>query len=94
MNEKIFNVIGALAAVVAGAAAQRVLEKVWGAVVGDKPADLDDPDTGIGEALLWALLSGVVVTVVRQLATREVKRYYVESLTPEQRAEHRAKLDA
>lgn len=94
MNEKVFNVVGALAAVAVGTAAQRVLEKVWQGVVGDKPADLDDPETGLSEALLWALLSGVIVTVVRQLTTRNIKKYYVQSLTPAQRAEHRAKLGA
>ena len=80
MDEKsqpgLAKLAGALAAAVAGAAAQKVLVAGWKAARGHKPPTAEDPDAGIGlgEVLVAAALTGAAVAVVKVLATRSATR--------------------
>lgn len=86
MNEKTFNLIGTLVALAAGAVAQKAVSALWRGVIGEPPEDPDDPNTNLGEALGWAVASGAFVAIVKIMTSRQVRKYYLASTTPLQRA--------
>lgn len=75
-----WKVIGSGSAVLAAAAAERVLHLGWQAATGRKPPTVpEDPETQWREAVAWAVLSGAVIGVARLLATRRAAAYYARS---------------
>ncbi len=75
-----WKVYGTLAAVGAGIVARKAIQGVWTAGTGKKPpANPEDPDTGMGEALGWAIVSGAVVGIARMLAGRKAAERWRKS---------------
>ncbi len=68
------QIVGAVAAMVAGYAARKVLTFAWTQATGkEPPADPEQPesaDVGLGEAVGWAVVTGVGMQVARVLAVR------------------------
>jgi hypothetical protein len=73
----LWRVLATVATVAAGAVAQRVLSTAWRAVTGEKPPGLpESPETRLVDAIVYSLLAGAVLNVVRVMATRQAARYY------------------
>lgn len=75
-----WEMIGTGAAAVAAVTARRTLTAGWEKGTGTKPpANPADPTTEWRQAVLWAVLTGAVIGLVRMLATRQAavlaKRY-------------------
>jgi hypothetical protein len=65
------KVLGAAAAFGAAFAARKIITIVWKQVTGkEPPSDPHDPRVGIGEALGWAVITGVGIETARLLAVR------------------------
>lgn len=66
-----WKVIGVTAGVFAAKASRSVAEKVWSKTKGgDPPRNPANRETGWGEALGWAVATGVAAGVARLIATR------------------------
>ena len=75
----LWRVLATLATVAAGAVAQRALATAWRAVTGEKPPGLpESPETRLAEAVVYSMLAGAVLNVVRVVATRQAARYYAQ----------------
>ncbi len=80
MSDRAYKMVGAAAAVGAAAVARQVTTHGWRAIMAtDPPANPEDPDTELWEAVAWAVASGALIAVARMLATRRWTRYYVRS---------------
>lgn len=67
--------LGAVAAFAAAFAARKVIAFAWTRVTGkEPPSDPHDPQVGIGEALSWAVVTGVAIETARLLAVRAATR--------------------
>ena len=72
--------LGAGLAIAAGVAAKQVATQGWKLVMNDDPpANPEDPDTELWEAVLWACASGAVIALARMLASRQWTQYYTKS---------------
>lgn len=79
-ESKIWGAFSLVGALLAASVARKGLTASWRAATGkEPPADPADPEVALGEALLWAALSGTLVAVVRMLATRRAADYYARS---------------
>lgn len=79
-DSKVFTVLSLAAALGAAALARKGLNSSWRAATGKNPPENPaDPDVDIGEALLWAAVSGTLVAIVRMLASRRAASYYAKS---------------
>ncbi|WP_088283581.1 DUF4235 domain-containing protein [Kineosporia sp. A_224] len=80
MGALAWKVLGTGSAVLAASLAQKGLEATWRMATGTPPPTIpEDPDTDWGEAVAWAVASGVVIGVARLLATRRAANYYRRS---------------
>jgi len=71
-----WKIVSAGAGLVAGLAANKIVSTGWKAVTGhDTPAE-DDFEIGIGELVLFAVVSGAVTQLVRQLVMRKAHSWY------------------
>lgn len=75
MNQRIeettWKVLGTGGAILAGMMARKILVAAWTkARKADPPSNPAAPDTSWGEALAWAIASGIVVAIGRLLAER------------------------
>ena len=69
------KIAGGIAAFAAAFAARKIIAFAWTRATGkEPPAHPEDPDVGLKEALGWAVVTGVVMEVVRLLATRAATR--------------------
>jgi hypothetical protein len=75
------RVIGGLAAMAAAFVMRKLITAVWTRTTGkEPPTHPEDPQVALGEALGWAILTGVGVEAARLLATRAAaKRTHHES---------------
>ena len=79
-SSKIWSAFSLGSALLAAAAAQKVLTTSWRAATGkNPPANPADPDVDLWEAVLWAAVSGTIVGLARMLATRRAASYYTRS---------------
>ena len=79
-NSKFFSAFSLAAAVGAAAVAKKALNTTWRATTGkNPPANPADPDVRMGEAVMWAALSGTLIGVARMLAARRAAGYYAKS---------------
>ena len=79
-SSKLYSVFSLVAALGAAAVAKKLLDSSWRATTGkNPPANPADPDVSIGEAVLWATVSGTMVGVARMLAARRAAHYYAKS---------------
>ena len=70
-EEQIWNGLAGIAAVGAAAASKPVVERVWRLLTGrEAPGDPAHQDVTWGEAIMWALLTGALLGLIRLLAQR------------------------
>ena len=76
MAGKAQNVVGLVSMLAATAATKKVLDRVWRVGSGGKtpPNDPADPDVQLREAVVWSILSGVAVSLVRLGMARRFAR--------------------
>jgi hypothetical protein len=69
------KVLGMLAGTGATFATRKLITVAWTRATGKKPPlHPEDPQVGLGEALTWAILTGVSVQAARLLVTRALAR--------------------
>ncbi|MBD3925867.1 DUF4235 domain-containing protein [Nocardioides cavernae] len=79
-SSKFYSAFSLVAALGAAAVAKKGLNSSWRAATGkNPPANPADPDVSIGEAVMWAAVSGTLIGVARMLATRRAAHYYAKS---------------
>jgi uncharacterized protein DUF4235 len=67
--------LGTVAAFAAAFGARKLITAAWKRVTGkEPPSDPHDPQVGIGEALSWAVITGVGIETARLLAVRAATR--------------------
>ena len=72
------------ALLVSGLVARKVLDVGWKAVTGhEPPQDPDDPGVKMWEVVIFAAVSGALVGLTRQLATRSAAKWYGGSAAKE-----------
>jgi hypothetical protein len=70
------KIVTAVAAILAGMAANRILSSSWTAATGrPAPTDAEHPDTDLKEAILFAVVSGAIVALARLVAVRGATKY-------------------
>lgn len=80
MGDKVFKLVGTAVAFGAAALARQVATRGWKLVMNDDPpANPEDPDTQMWEAIAWAIGSGAVIALARLLANRQWTKYYSAS---------------
>ena len=68
---------GTLAAMAAAFVARKLIKVAWTRVTGkEPPTHPEDPQVALGEALGWAVITGVSVEAARLLATRVAARRF------------------
>lgn len=76
----VWKAMGTGGAILSGIAAKKVATTAWQKGTGKAPpANPEDPATGWGEALAWAVVTGALVGVARMLAARKAANYYRKS---------------
>ena len=79
-SSKLWTVFSLVSALGAAAAAKKVLNSGWKAATGKQPPENPaDPDVSIGEAVLWASITGATVALARMIAQRRAADYYTRS---------------
>jgi Protein of unknown function (DUF4235) len=68
------RVITALVGFVAAFGARKLLHFAWKRVTGKEPPQPEDPQSALGEAVVWATVTAVGVQLARMLATRAATR--------------------
>jgi len=79
-SSKLYSAFSLVAALGAAAVTKKFLNSSWRAATGkNPPANPADPDVSIGEAVMWATVSGTLIGVARMLAARRTAHYYAKS---------------
>lgn len=79
-GSKVWSAYALGATVVAGVVARKALTTSWKVATGkEPPQNPADPDVSMGEAVAWAVASGVAIGVARMLASRKAANYYRKS---------------
>lgn len=77
------KVLGTVAAMAAAFLTRKTITMAWTRATGKQPpAHPEDPQVGIGEALGWAVITGVGVEAARLLATRAASRKFRRASKP------------
>ncbi len=77
------RIVTALVGAGASFAARKLLILGWKKITGSEPPEHpEDPQVALGEALIWGILLGVVVSTARMLATRAATRRLPDSNGP------------
>jgi len=79
-GSKAYTVLGLVATLGATMAARKALTTTWKLSTGKQPpSNPEHPDVSMGEAIAWAVASGVAVGLARMLASRKAADYYRRS---------------
>ena len=79
-GSKAYTVLGLAATLGATVVARKLMTATWKLSTGkEPPVNPEHPDVSMGEAVAWAVASGVAVGVVRMLAGRKAADYYRRS---------------
>ena len=79
-SSKLYSAFSLVAALGAAALAKKGLNTSWRAATGKNPPENPaDPDVSIGEAVMWASVTGAAVALARMLAQRRAASYYARS---------------
>ena len=79
-SSKAYTVLGLVATLGATIAARKALTATWKLSTGKQPpSNPEHPDVSMGEAVAWAVASGVAVGMARMLASRKAADYYRRS---------------
>ncbi len=74
-----WKVMASLATLVGAAVAQRALSTGWQAATGHHPPDApENPETGLGQAIVYAVVAGALLNLARVFATRQAARLYAQ----------------
>jgi hypothetical protein len=68
------RVITALVGFIAAFGARKMLHFAWKRVTGKEPPEPEDPQSALGEAIVWAMVTAVGVQLARLLAIRSATR--------------------
>lgn len=73
-----WKIVSTGAGAVAGIAANKILQKGWVAVTGHEPPQAVDGDDSVSlaEIVIFSAVSGAVIGLIRQLATRQAAKWY------------------
>jgi hypothetical protein len=76
-GSKVWSMMALASTVGAGIAARKAITTSWKVATGkEPPQNPADPDVSLGEAIAWAMFSGVAIGVARMLASRKAANYY------------------
>jgi hypothetical protein len=79
-SSKVWTVFSLVAGLGAAAVMRKLLDHSWKAASGKNPPENPaDPDVSIGEAVMWASVTGAAVALARMLAQRRAASYYARS---------------
>jgi hypothetical protein len=79
-GSKLYTVMGLAATLGATILARKAMTATWKLSTGKQPpANPEHPDVSMGEAVAWAVASGVAVGLARMLAGRKAADYYRRS---------------
>jgi len=79
-GSKTWTLMGLAATLGATMAARKAMTATWKLSTGKKPpSNPEHPDVSMGEAVAWAVASGVAVGLARMLASRKAADYYRRS---------------
>jgi hypothetical protein len=79
-GSKVWSLMGLGATLGATVAARKAITATWKLATGKKPpSNPEHPDVSLGEAVTWAIASGVAVGLARMFATRAAADYYRRS---------------
>lgn len=79
-GSKAYSALGLVATLAATMAARKAMYVTWKLSTGkEPPVNPEHPDVSMGEAVMWAVASGVAVGLARMLAGRKAADYYRRS---------------
>ena len=79
-SSKVWTVFSLVAGLGAAALTRKLLDRSWQVAAGKNPPENPaDPDVGLGEAVLWASITGAAVALARMIAQRRAASYYTRS---------------
>jgi hypothetical protein len=79
-NSKVWTAFSLVAGLAAAGLTRALLDRSWKAAAGKNPPENPaDPDVSLGEAVVWASLTGAAVALARMLAQRRAADYYTRS---------------
>lgn len=79
-GSKAYTALGLAATLGATTLARKAMTTTWKLSTGKPPpTNPEHPDVSMGEAVAWAVMSGVAVGVARMLASRKAADYYRRS---------------
>jgi hypothetical protein len=79
-GSRTYTLLGLVATLGATMAARKALSATWKLSTGKQPpSNPEHPDVSMGEAVSWAIASGVAVGLARMLASRKAADYYRRS---------------
>jgi hypothetical protein len=79
-GSKVWSMMALASTIGAGIAARKAITTSWKVATGkEPPQNPADPDVSLGEAMAWAMFSGVAIGVARMLASRKAANYYRRS---------------
>ena len=79
-NSKVWTAFSLVAGLGSAAVTRMLLDRSWKVAAGKNPPENPaDPDVSIGEAVMWAAISGTLIGVARMLASRRAAHYYAKS---------------
>jgi hypothetical protein len=70
------KIIVAVIGAAATSAATRAVTSTWEGVMGTEPPDVHDPEVPTGQAVVWAVASGIALGIVQLLVSRYASRKY------------------
>ncbi len=80
MGSAAWKILGTGSAVLAGLVANKLVSALWKSSGREVPVDPTDvEETGWGEALAFAALTGLAVGAARTAAQRKAAQYYIDS---------------
>src|SRR5690349_12820238 len=82
-NSRVWTAMSLVAGLGAAAVTRSLLDRSWKVAAGKNPPENPaDPDVGMGEAMLWAAITGAAVALARMVAQRRAANYYARSTGP------------
>ncbi len=79
-SSKVWTVFSLVAGLGAAALTRKLLDRSWKVAAGKNPPENPaDPDVGLGEAVVWASVTGAAVALARMVAQRRAAHYYTRS---------------
>lgn len=79
-GSKAYSALGLVATLGATMLARKAMSLTWKLSTGKPPpTNPEHPDVSMGEAVMWAMASGVAVGLARMLAGRKAADYYRRS---------------